>query len=464
MSGREKSCSHTAISRFARIQVVSLASSSGDSPKFEYTVISAKVLGWVKDNAVITTGTLQPGDAVGLLLDRTNFYAEQGGQVGDTGMIDNTETEGVEFRVDNTIRLGETVLHLGVQLGGSLRVGDTVQLTQTTSRRIDIMRNHTATHLLNLALRTVLGNHVEQKGSLVDDEKTRFDFSQDKPVSKEEERLIERRVNDLISRDLPVTSSIMPLEQAKQLPGVRAMFGEKYPDPVRVVSIGPDSVAQLTHDDSAEFCGGTHVSHTGTIGYFKIESQEAVAKGVRRLTAVTGRVASEAIATMTDTLVEVSGKFQCQPDELAGRIDALQAEAKAADARVTKLMNAQLAREIDALLATAPVRNGTTVVVGQVGTGTNDLVKMQIDRIKQKATSAFIVVLWNDEDAGKIPVMAALTPDLVKKGLKAGDIVKQVAAVLGGSGGGKPDLAQAGGKDASKIPEALAKALELAKV
>ena len=435
-----------------------------DSPKYENAIITGKVLGWVKDNAVITTGTLNPGDAVGLLLDRTNFYAEQGGQVGDTGMIDNMETDGIEFRVDNTVRLGETVLHLGVQLGGSLSVGDTVQLTQTTSRRIDIMRNHTATHLLNLALRTVLGNHVEQKGSLVDDEKTRFDFSQDKPVSKEEERLIERRVNDLISRDLPVTATIMPLEQAKQLPGVRAMFGEKYPDPVRVVSIGPDSVAQLTHDDSAEFCGGTHVSHTGTIGYFKIESQEAVAKGVRRLTAVTGRVASEAIATMTDTLVEVSGKFQCQPDELAGRIDALQAEAKAADARVTKLMNAQLAREIDALLATAPVTNGTTVVVGQVGTGTNDLVKVQIDRIKQKAASAFIVLLWNDEDAGKIPVMAALTPDLVKKGLKAGDIVKQVAAVLGGSGGGKPDLAQAGGKDASKIPEALAKALELAKV
>jgi alanyl-tRNA synthetase len=435
-----------------------------DSPKYDHAIISAKVLGWVKDNAVITTGTLQPGDAVGLLLDRTNFYAEQGGQVGDTGMIDNTETEGIEFRVDNTIRLGETVLHLGVQLGGSLSVGDTVQLAQTTSRRIDIMRNHTATHLLNLALRTVLGNHVEQKGSLVDDEKTRFDFSQDKPVSKEEERLIERRVNDLISRDLPVTATVMPLEAAKQLPGVRAMFGEKYPDPVRVVSIGSENIHQLTHDDSVEFCGGTHVPRTGTIGYFKIQSQEPVSKGVRRLIAVTGRAASEAIATMTDTLVEVSSKFQCQPEELAGRIDALQAEAKSAEARVTKLMGTQLAKEIDELLRQAVVTNGTTVLVGQVGTGTNDLVKSQIDRIKQKATSAYIVLLWYDEEAGKIPVMAALTPDLVKKGLKAGEIVKQVAAVLGGSGGGKPDLAQAGGKDAAKIPDALAKALELAKV
>jgi alanyl-tRNA synthetase len=433
-----------------------------DTPKYDNAIITVKVLGWVKDNAVITAGTLQPGDAVGLLLDRTNFYAEQGGQVGDTGMIDNPETDGIEFRVDNTIRLGDTVLHLGVQMSGSLSVGDTVQLTQTTSRRIDIMRNHTATHLLNLALRTVLGNHVEQKGSLVDDEKTRFDFSQDKPVSKEEERLIERRVNDLISRDLPVMATVMPLDEAKKLPGVRAMFGEKYPDPVRVVSIGADELVHLTHDDSVEFCGGTHVPRTGTIGYFKIQSQEPVAKGVRRLTAVTGRMASEALATMTTTLDDVSSKFQCKPEEVVGRIDSLQAEVKAIQVQYSKLLNTQLTAELDRLLAEAPVQNGTMVLVAKLSVGTNDLVRAQIDRIKQKSTSAYITLVWDEGD--KVPVLVALTPDLVKKGLKAGDIAKQVAGVLGGSGGGKPDMAQAGGKDASKIPEALAKAQELAKV
>ncbi|MEO2091327.1 MAG: alanine--tRNA ligase, partial [Gemmataceae bacterium] len=206
-----------------------------DSPKYDSAVITSKVVGWVKDNTVVTAGTLSPGDTVGLLLDRTNFYAEQGGQVGDTGVIDKPETGGIEFRVDNTVRLGDAVLHLGVMLAGEISVGDTVQLMQATMRRIDVMRNHTATHLLNLALRSVLGGHVEQKGSLVDDEKTRFDFSHDKPVSAEELRAIETRVNQLISRALPVSAVTMPLEQAKKIPGVRAVFGEKYPDPVRVV-------------------------------------------------------------------------------------------------------------------------------------------------------------------------------------------------------------------------------------
>jgi alanyl-tRNA synthetase len=431
-----------------------------DSPKYDSAVINAKVVGWVKDNAVVKSGTLVPGDTVGLLLDRTNFYAEQGGQVGDTGVIDKPETGGVEFRVDNTVRLGDAVLHLGVVLSGELAVGDSVQVMQSTFRRIDIMRNHTATHLLNLALRMSLGSHVEQKGSLVDEDKTRFDFSHDKPISPEELRHIEARVNQLVGRDLAVTAVTMPLEQAKAVAGVRAVFGEKYPDPVRVVLIGPHSPEEATQDDSVEFCGGTHVSRTGTIGYFKIASQEGVAKGVRRITAVTGRVAAESLAKITASVDDLSARFQCKPEDLPARVDALQDEIKKLKAQLAKGMAADLTGVVDKMLADAAEVNGTKVVVGRLPGGTTDQVRTQVDRVRQKTPSAFICFIW--EDDGKVPVLAALTPDLVKKGLKAGDIVKQVAAVVGGSGGGKPDLAQAGGKDASKIDDAVAKAKELA--
>jgi alanyl-tRNA synthetase len=431
-----------------------------DSPKYSNEVITAKVVGWVKDNAVVKSGSLVPGDTVGLLLDRTNFYAEQGGQVGDTGTIDKPDTGGVEFRVDNTVRLGDAVLHLGVVLSGELAVGDSVQLMQSTFRRIDVMRNHTATHLLNLVLRQVLGGHVEQKGSLVDDEKTRFDFSHDKPISAEELRHIEARVNQFVGRDLPVSAVTMPLEQAKKVGGVRAVFGEKYPDPVRVVLIGPESPEQATLDDSVEFCGGTHVPRTGTIGYFKIASQEGVAKGVRRITAVTGRVASDTLSKITASVDELSAKFQCKPEDLPARVDALQDEIKKLKAQIAKGQAADLTGVVDKLIADAAEVNGTKVVVGRLPSGTTDQVRVQVDRVRQKVPSAFICFVW--EDDGKVPVLAALTPDLVKKGLKAGDIVKQVAAVVGGSGGGKPDLAQAGGKDATKIDAAVAKAKELA--
>ncbi|MFO0936072.1 MAG: alanine--tRNA ligase [Gemmataceae bacterium] len=432
-----------------------------DSLKYAYGLCDAKVLGWVIGSDVIRTGTLQAGETAALILDRTNFYAEQGGQVGDTGTIDNPKTEGLEFQVEDTQRLGETVLHFGTVLGGTITVGDKVRCAQSTLRRIDIMRNHTATHILNLTLRQVLGQHVEQKGSLVDDGKTRFDFAHDKPLSTEEIRDIESRVNRFISRDEPVTAITMPLEEAKKILGVRAVFGEKYPDPVRVVMIGPDSPAKARLEDSVEFCGGNHVPRTGTIGSFKIVGQEPVAKGVRRLTAVTGRVAAETIAAITATVDELTSGFQCQVQELPTRVAALQEELKKLKAQVAKSAAADLAGAVDQLLAQAPVVGGTTIVVGQIPAVPNDAVRSQIDRIRQKVGSSIVVFGSVEED--KVPLVVALSQDLVKKGLKAGDLIKPVAEVVGGKGGGKPDIAQAGGKDAAKLPEALAKAVELAR-
>jgi alanyl-tRNA synthetase len=429
-----------------------------DSPKYNAEPIEATVVGWVKDNEVVRTGTLSAGEPVALLLDRTLFYAEQGGQVGDTGTI--RSAAGADFVVEDTTRLGDAVLHHGSLHQGKLAVGEQVQLLQTTSRRIDVMRNHTATHLMNLALRQVLGGDADQRGSLVDDEKTRFDFTHDKPLTADEVRAVEERVNRLISRDLPVTAVTLPLAVAKGIGGVRAVFGEKYPDPVRVVMIGPDSPSHATHDDSVEFCGGTHMPRTGPIGYFKIVSQEGVAKGVRRVTAVTGRVANESLAKMSAVVDDLTGRFQCKVDELPIRVEALQEEVRKLQQQLKKGAAADLTGVVDKLLADAPDVNGVKLVVGQLPPASVDQVRTQIDRIRQKAGSAFIVLGWAD-DEGKVPLIVALTNDLLAKGLKAGDVIKPVAEIVGGKGGGKPDLAQAGGKDAGKLPDALKKALEV---
>jgi alanyl-tRNA synthetase len=440
-----------------------------DSPKYGTSPITATVLGWIRDHEVIRSGTLRPGDTVALLLDRTTFYAEQGGQIGDIGRIRKVANpdrpddpiEEADFEVEDTQRLGETVLHLGRLSHGILNVGDVVQPMQSTFRRIDIMRNHTATHLMNLALRQVLGSHVEQKGSLVDDEKTRFDFSHDKPLSAEELRDIEQRVNTLIARDAPVIAAIMPLSEAKAIPGVRAVFGEKYPDPVRVVFIGPETPGRATHDDSVEFCGGTHVPRTGIIGYFKIVEQASVAKGIRRLTAVTGRKAIETISQMSAVIDDLTARFNCKPADLPARIAALQEEVKRLQQQLKKGVAADLTGTIDKLIDSAPDIAGVKLIVGQLPGGTVDQVRTQIDRLRQKLGSALIVFGWAEED--KVSLVVAVTNNLVAKGLKAGELIQPIAAIVGGKGGGKPDLAQAGGKEPAKLPEAIARAAELAR-
>jgi alanyl-tRNA synthetase len=444
--------------KFAVAAVQGTLPPTNDTPKYGPETITAKVLGWVKDNAVITSGKLTAGESVALLLDRTNFYGEQGGQVGDTGTI---RTASADFEVEDAQRLGETVLHIGTLHDGELKVGDQVEVMQTTGRRIEIMRNHTATHLLNLALREVLGSHVEQKGSLVDEEKTRFDFSHDKPISPEQVQQIERFVNRHIVRDEPVAAAVVPLAKAKEIPGVRAVFGEKYPDPVRVVMIGAESPDKANLDSSVEFCGGTHLPRTGLIGYFKIVAQEPVAKGVRRITAVTGRQAYEEVQTRSAVVDDLATKLQCRPDELPARVEAMQEQLKALQSQLKKAAGAALTGVVDELIAKAEEVGGAKVVVAKLPEGaSNETVRTQIDRVKQKCGSAFVVFGWT-EGEGSASIIAAVTPDLVKKGLKAGDVVKQVAPIIGGGGGGKPDIAQAGGKEPAKLPDALRHAEEL---
>ncbi len=417
--------------------------------------IRAKVVGWVKDNTVYREGSLEATDTVALLLDRTNFYAEQGGQVGDIGRI---TADGMNFVVEDTQRLGDSVLHSGVLTDGTVKVGQ--EVTATITDRINTVRNHTATHLLNLALREVLGPHVEQKGSLVDAEKTRFDFSHDKPLSADEIRQVEEIVNAQILRDLPVTATTMPLAEAKKLPGVRAVFGEKYPDPVRVVMIGAEKPSDVNAQMSVEFCGGTHLSRTSQAGLFKIVSQENVAKGVRRVTAVTGQRAFDHVQEMSEIVSELTSRFNCALTELPKRVESLQEEVKKLQKQLQKGAATDLNSAADQLLASATEIKGAKLIVGELPGAPVEAMRGQIDRLRQKAGSSLIVLGWKNED-GSAGLAVGVSEDLVKKGIKSNDVIKPVAEVIGGKGGGPPHLATAGGKDASKLPEVLAKAVEL---
>ncbi len=427
-----------------------------DSPKYDGFSARGKVVGWVRDNAVVKSGRLEEGDEAALLLDRSNFYAEQGGQVGDAGTI---ATPTGRFEIEDAQKLGDAVLHVGRVAEGHVEPGQSATL-EVGGARPHTMRNHTATHLLNWALRRVLGGEINQKGSLVDAEKTRFDFTHDKPLSAEEVAEVERLVNEKIYSDLPVRPVVMPLADAKTIPGVRAVFGEKYPDPVRLLLIGAERPEEATLETSVEFCGGTHLEHTGQAGFFKIVSQEGVGKGVRRVTAVTGREAVAVVQRQAALLDDLSGRLNCKPEEIAGRLAALQDEVKKLQTQIKKGTAGDLAGAADKLLAAATVANGAKIIVGEMPAAPAEQMRQQVDRLRQKAGSGVIVIGWTED--GKVGLLAAATDDLTKRGADAGKLVGAAAQVVGGKGGGRKDMAQAGGKDPSKLGEALQAARKLA--
>jgi alanyl-tRNA synthetase len=453
---------HRLISRQGRENIVVSAVSgelphTDDSRKYTHLTATAKLEGWIQDNAVVKHGILQQDDEAALILERTCFYAEQGGQVGDSGVI---HTETGRFDVSGTQRLGDCVLHLGRVARGQIKAGQPATL-EVSSARAHTMRNHTATHLLNWALRKVLGDHVEQRGSLVDAEKTRFDFTHDKPLSAEEIAEVERLVNERIYADVPVTPITMPLAEAKKIAGVRAVFGEKYPDPVRVLMIGPENPEEATLEHSIEFCGGTHLTHTGQAGFFKIVSQELVGKGVRRIVAVTGREAVATVQRMSAVVDDLASRFHCAPEDVPRRVEVLQEEVKKLQAQLRKGAASDLAGVGDKLLAQAVEVNGAKILVGEMPAAPVEQMRQQLDRLREKAKSAVIVVGWADE--GKVGLMSLVTDDLGKKGLHAGKLIGEVAKVVGGKGGGPATgIAQAGGKDAAKLAEALQLARKLA--
>jgi alanyl-tRNA synthetase len=435
-----------------------------DHPKWFGPTCEGTILGWIADNQLHTSGRL-PETEVGLILDTTCFYAEAGGQVGDQGMV---RTPTGLFEVSQTVKVGDAVVHLGQVAEGRLEVGEKAQLAVSPEREFT-RKNHTATHLLHWALVKVLGEHVEQRGSKVKPDEFTFDFSHTGPLTEAEKAEVERLVNEKVYADLSVRWRDLPIGEAKTLPGVRAFFGDKYGDVVRVVEVhdtplapGGRGVGGEGYDDvfSREFCGGTHLEHTGQIGFFKIAGEEAVGKGVRRLTCVTAREAVRAVQQEDAILADLTARFRCKPAELATRIDGLQEEIKKLQQQLKKGAAIDLASVADRLLAGATEVAGAKIVVGEMPAAPDEQLRQQLDRLRQKAGSAVVVIGWAED--GKVGLMAAVTDDLVKKGAHAGKLIQEAAKVVGGKGGGRPTLAQAGGKEPAKLAEALKVAHDLA--
>ena len=415
-----------------------------DRDKWSEVVSEGKVLGWAFEGKFITQGKLdETKGQVGLVLDRTCFYAEAGGQVGDIGTI--TSSSGT-FEVDDTIKMGDAVIHLGRVADGYIEPGQACQL-QVADIRQQTARHHTATHLLHWALRVVLGEHVEQKGSLVDPERLRFDFDHPQALGNQEIVEVERLVNEKICQDVAVQWCEMPIADAKKLPGLRALFGEKYGETVRVVEIG--------HGLSRELCGGTHLARTGEAGPFVIASEEAVGKGVRRITALAGEAAVAYIQKTRDIVSHLAGEFRCTPEEIPTRLKGLQDQVQTLKKQLAKGATQDLRSVTEDMLTNADKIDGAAVIVGELPNVDPVRLREVLDVMRSKAGSAAILVGVKGDD-GKVTLLAAMTEDLVEKGLHAGNVVKTLAVIVGGRGGGKPDMAQAGGNLPDKLGEALA--------
>ena len=410
---------------------------------YEKSQTEATVLAILKDGERVDHATA--GDEIALVLDRTTFYAESGGQVGDVGPISSADAL---IAIDNTTKNhAKNFIHHGVINAGTISVGDRVQTEGDPENHRAIMRNHTAAHLLQAALRTVLGDHVEQAGQLVDEKYVRFDFTHFAALTQEEIHRVETIVNGVILSGTPVECREMPIEEAKKL-GAMALFGEKYGSIVRVVSVG---------DFSKEFCGGTHVDNTGKIGLFKILSESSVAAGVRRIEAVTGL---NALQYLNDTLAQLGAVASAlkvtSVSGLAQRAEQMTAELKEKDREIESL-NAKMAdMRINGLFEGAKDINGVRVITALFSATPSNALRTMCDKIRDNAPNV-VAVLAATQD-GKANIAVAVGKEAQQKGLNAGKIVREVAKVAGGNGGGKAEFAMAGAKDLTKLDEALAAA------
>ena len=403
------------------------------------------MLALVVDDAIVDVA--EEGQDVAVILDKTPFYAESGGQVGDCGII---QTEGalVEIR-DCTKFGGNKFIHTGVVKSGELNVGDTAVAAIDTDKRLATARNHTTTHLLQKALRTVLGTHVEQAGSLVTPTRLRFDFTHFEAISREDLMRIERIVNESILDAHPVNVSVLPIEEAKKL-GAMALFGEKYGDRVRVVNID---------DYSIEFCGGTHLKNTAQAGSFKILTESSVAAGVRRIEAVTGFNALNFYEEQEYSLLQVRELMKAGSHGIAQKLAGILEENKKLAREVEKLKGELAGGQLDEMLQNAVDVDGKKIVCARVDDLDTDALRQMGDQLRNKLGSGALVLA--DCKDGKVTLLAMATDDAVKAGVHAGKVVKELAAICGGGGGGKPNMAQAGGKDITKVNEALERAREL---
>jgi alanyl-tRNA synthetase len=405
-----------------------------------YEALEARgnILALYRDGA--TVNELVEGETGVVVLDDTPFYAESGGQVGDTGEL--RSTSGI-FAVEDTQKIQASVFgHHGVVRTGSLKVGGGVTAKVDTLARARTVRHHSATHLMHKALREVLGPHVQQKGSQVDADKTRFDFAHTQPVTAAEILRIERIVNDEIIANAATRSRVMAIDEAQKT-GAMMLFGEKYGDEVRVLDIG----------SSCELCGGTHVGRTGDIGLFKIVMEAGVAAGVRRIEAVCGDIAVQRIQQQQALLDAVATELKAQPAEAAARVTQMLDHAKALEKELARLKSKLAAAQGDDLVSQAVEVKGVKVIAATLEGADATALRETLDKLKDKLKSAAIVLASTGE--GKVSLIAGVTADLTGK-VKAGELVNFVAQQVGGKGGGRPDMAQAGGTNPSALPAALA--------
>lgn len=393
--------------------------------------------------------SLKEGEEGTVITAKTPFYATMGGQKGDFGVI---VTKNGTFDVQETVKLpGGRIGHIGKVVSGSIAKGETATLEVSALNRSNTCRNHTATHLLQEALREVLGDHVEQSGSYQDGERTRFDFSHGQAMTAEEIKKVEAIVNEKIAEDLPVETKVMSLEEAKKT-GAMALFGEKYGDTVRVVMIG---------DFSRELCGGTHVGHTGDIASFKILSESGVAAGIRRIEALTGRNVTAYYQEMEEKLAETARILKTTPASLIERAEHLMTELKSLQSENESLKSKAAKEALGDVMDQVVEVNGVKLLAAKVsGVDMNGLRDLG-DQLKAKIAEG-VVVLMSDLD-GKVNMVAMATDGAMKKGAHAGNLIKGIAALVGGGGGGRPNMAQAGGKNPAGIDEAITKSAEVLK-
>jgi alanyl-tRNA synthetase len=410
------------------------------TPFFGYEMLEreSRVVALYADGSRVRS--LQAGQRGIVVLDGTPFYAESGGQPGDAGILAAGDTI---FTVEDTLKVQADVFgHHGTLGNGTLAVGDTVTATVDGQRRAQTMRNHSATHLMHAALRLVLGSHVSQKGSLVDADKTRFDFSHNAPLSADEIRRIEAIVNHEILANVETNAQVMPYDDAVSA-GAMALFGEKYGDEVRVLGIG----------SSRELCGGTHVGRTGDIGLFKIVGESGVAAGIRRVEAVTGENALRLIQSLSQRVNEAAAALKSPPEELTQRVLQVQEQVRALEKEVGQLKGRLAASQGQDLVAQAVDVNGLKVLAATLQGADVAALRATMDTLKGKLKSAAIVLASVID--GKVTLIAGVTADATGR-VKAGELVNFVAQQVGGKGGGRPDMAQAGGTDPSGLPGALA--------
>ena len=412
--------------------------SASEFKGYDHLELNGKVTALFVDGKAVDA--INAGQEAVVVLDQTPFYAESGGQVGDKGELKGAN---FSFAVEDTKKYGQAIGHIGKLAAGSLKVGDAVQADVDEARRARIRLNHSATHLMHAALRQVLGTHVSQKGSLVNDKVLRFDFSHNEAMKPEEIRAVEDLVNTQIRRNLPIETNIMDLEAAKAK-GAMALFGEKYDERVRVLSMG---------DFSTELCGGTHASRTGDIGLFRIISESGTAAGVRRIEAVTGEGAIATVHADSDRLSEVAHLLKGDSNNLADKVRSVLERTRQLEKELQQLKEQAAAQESANLSSKAIDVNGVKLLVSELSGVEPKMLRTMVDDLKNQLGSTIIVLATVAE--GKVSLIAGVSKDVTDR-VKAGELIGMVAQQVGGKGGGRPDMAQAGGTDAAALPAALA--------